>query len=738
MKGRIRIILTFGLCAIIFLLVGFYSWLNANRYKEDTKWVAHTYEVISQGQVLLSYLTDLGTASRGYAQTGNDSFIIKYNQSVNNVERAFSYLKDLTQDNKQQQILLDSVYALINAKKNYSYELISSKRSGGYDKAKEMILANGGQKINQRYRETISRFTKREKNLLDERLKKADQQFSFVFITTIISIALSILFILGGLFYFLSDYNKRVASEQKVTESESRIKKFLDVLPLGILIVRSNGSAYYANRKSKEILGKGIAEIEDVNDIPEVYQTYKAGTDDMYPVTELPIARALKGETLTAGDMEIHKDGKRVPLRINATSVSDSQGKIEYAISVFEDVTEIKKAEDELIVAKQKAEESSVLKENFLANMSHEIRTPMNAIIGFTELLQKSQLEAKEKEYVDIIKSSGENLLHIINDILDISKIEARMMTFESFPLSVKELFYSIKVMLGQKAGAKNLSLVFTCDPGVPDILIGDAKRLTQILINLVNNAIKFTEKGSVEVFADLLSENENSCVIQFIVKDTGIGISHDKFDRIFERFEQAELNTSHKYGGTGLGLSIAKQMVDLQGGEMMVKSTPGMGTEFSFTLPFQKSNTQPDTIIAPTLKEFDMSELSEFKILLAEDSIVNAKLITSLFAQYNIKVDLAGNGLEAIEKIKNSYYDLILMDMEMPEMNGYEATTVLRNELHNPIPIIAMTAHAMAGEIEKCLNLGMNDYISKPINAKLLFEKIYNNIKGARKEPKA
>ena len=733
MRGRIRIIFTFGLCAVIFLLVGFYSWLNANRYKEDTQWVAHTYGVISQGQNMLSFLTDMGTASRAYAQTGNDSFITRYNESVNNVEKTFSHLKDLTKDNKQQQILLDSIYALINAKRNYSFGLISTKRSGGNDKAKAMILANGGQIINQRYREAISRFTSREKNLLDTRLIKADSQFNFVFVTTIISIALSVLFILGGLFYFLSDYNKRVTSEQKVIESESLIKKFLDVLPVGILIFNLKGKAYYANRKSKEILGKGIAEIEDVKDIPEVFQTYKAGTNDLYPANELPIARALRGETLTVGDMEIHKDGNRLPLRINATSVLDSSGKIEYAISVFEDVSEIKRAEEELIIAKQKAEESSILKEAFLANMSHEIRTPMNAIMGFTELLEKSNLEPKEKEYIDIIKSSGENLLHIINDILDISKIEARMMTFEAFPLSVKELLYSIKVMLSQKAEAKKLSLVFTCETEVPDVLIGDAKRLTQILINLVGNAIKFTDNGTIKASAQLLSENDDKCVIKFSVKDTGIGIPEDKLQKIFERFEQAEVNTSHKYGGTGLGLSIARQLVDFQGGEMNVKSTLNAGTEFSFTLPFLKSKNDTPAI-TPTVKEFDISELSKYTILLAEDSAVSVKLITSIFSQHNIKVDVAENGIEAVKKIKNGHYDLVLMDMEMPEMNGYEATIVIRKELQNQVPIIAMTAHAMAGEIEKCLNLGMNDYISKPINAKLLFEKMYNAIIRTRK----
>jgi len=738
MRGRIRIIFTFGLCAVIFVLIGFYSWLNANRYKEDTKWVAHTYEVISQGQIILSFLTDMGTASRGYAQTGNDIYIIQFNESIKNLDKTFSYARNLTADNNEQQILLDSIHSLIAAKTHYSQGLISARQTGGIDRAKEMILENGGQKINQQYREAISRFTKNEKGLLNARLEKADSQFSFVFYTTIISIALSIMFVLGGLFYFLSDYNRRIVSEQKVIESESRIKKFLDILPLGVFIFGRDGKAYYTNSKSTEILGKDITQIDEVAEIPEVLKTYKAGTDDLYPASELPIARALKGETLTAGDMEIHKGGKRIPLRINATSVLDSEGKIEFAISVFEDITELKRAEQELIIAKQKAEESSILKEAFLANMSHEIRTPMNAIIGFTELLQKSSLEAKEKEYVDIIKSSGENLLHIINDILDISKIEARMMTFESFPLSIKELFYSIKVMLMQKAESKNLSLIFTCDPGVPDILIGDANRLTQIMINLVSNAIKFTEKGSVEVFASVLSENEDACVVQFFVKDTGIGIASDKLKRIFERFEQAEINTSHKYGGTGLGLSIAKQMVDLQGGEMMVKSTINAGTEFTFTLPFQKSKDEPSIVIYSPLKEFDISELSKFNILLAEDSMVNAKLITSLFAQYNIRVDITENGRDAIEKIKAGHYDLVLMDMEMPEMNGYEATIVLRNELQNPIPIIAMTAHAMAGEIEKCLNLGMNDYISKPINAKQLFEKIYNNVKGNRKVPEA
>lgn len=384
--------------------------------------------------------------------------------------------------------------------------------------------------------------------------------------------------------------------------------------------------------------------------------------------------------------------------------------------------------------AKEKAEESTKLKEAFLANMSHEIRTPMNAIIGFSDILFKGKLEAKEKEYVRTIKSAGENLLTIINDILDISKIEAGMMTFEEHIFSVKEIFKSLNVMLMGKAKEKNLDLLFSYDDDVPDNLLGDPTRLTQIIINLTGNAIKFTQKGNVKVYAKIhkndseVTDNnkDGNITLEFLITDTGIGISPDKLEHIFERFRQAESHTTRKYGGTGLGLSIAKQLVELQGGTLSVKSELKSGSTFSFCIPYKKS-TETMHLVENTGKKYNMVEMSKLNILLVEDNQLNVILIKSLFSESKLNLQVAENGSVGIERLKENKFDIVLMDMEMPVMNGYEAAGIIRQELKNNIPIIAMTANAMAGEKERCLSLGMNDYISKPINANLLFEKIYD-----------
>lgn len=376
--------------------------------------------------------------------------------------------------------------------------------------------------------------------------------------------------------------------------------------------------------------------------------------------------------------------------------------------------------------AKEKAEESTKLKEAFLANMSHEIRTPMNAIIGFSDILSRGTLAEKEKEYVKTIKSAGENLLTIINDILDISKIEAGMMTFEEHIFSVKEIFKSLHVMMMGKAKEKNLGLVFACDEDVPDHLLGDPTRLTQIIINLTGNAIKFTQKGNIHVRARVLKKEDENTVLEFSVEDTGIGIPEDKVKYIFERFRQAESHITRKYGGTGLGLSIAKQLVELQGGNLTVKSEFQKGSVFYFSISYKKSE---EILSAPELteKKYNIQELTKLNILLVEDNNLNVKLILSLFSEYNLNVQVAENGSVCLKKLKDDNFDIILMDMEMPVMNGYETATFIRKDLKNDIPIIAMTAHAMAGEKERCLSLGMNDYISKPINANLLFEKMYD-----------
>lgn len=414
--------------------------------------------------------------------------------------------------------------------------------------------------------------------------------------------------------------------------------------------------------------------------------------------------------------------GNRVWVHIIAQS-DFANGRSKRVYGVYHDITERKKAELAMIEARNLAEQSATLKETFLANMSHEIRTPMNAIIGFTDLLLKRNLGNEEREYVRIVKNSGENLLRIINDILDISKINSGMMTFEAHPVNIKELFYSLRAMLARSAEEKGLGLAFETAQGIPAALLGDPTRLSQIILNLAGNAIKFTKNGFVNVYARLLDEKDDRCTLEFSVRDTGIGIAKDKLLNIFERFSQAEAHTTRRYGGTGLGLSIARQLVELQGGTISINSNPGMGTAVIFTLPFLKVKSPAPTQLPKAT--IDIAGLNTMRLLLVDDNPINIKLLLGLLSDYTVKVITADNGRKALDILKTETVDLVLLDIEMPEMNGYETIEHIRTVMGSKIPVIAMTANAMSGERERCLRMGMNDYISKPIKTEELFQKI-------------
>ncbi|MDF2381224.1 response regulator [Nostoc ellipsosporum NOK] len=375
---------------------------------------------------------------------------------------------------------------------------------------------------------------------------------------------------------------------------------------------------------------------------------------------------------------------------------------------------------DALNISEKQVLESARIKENFLANMSHEIRTPMHAILGFTNLLQRRQLDTISKEYVQTIQKSGENLLTLINDILDLSKIEAGMMRIESAPFSIRGLLHSVSVMFRSRAADKGIELQADVAPGVPDTLEGDASRLTQILVNLIGNAIKFTQHGKVTVQVEEGIRANDVLQTRIVVKDTGIGIAADKQAAIFDRFRQAEDNVTRQYGGTGLGLSIVQELVSLQQGELLLESTPGLGSVFTVIIPFHIAKDQP---AIPENATNDPVDLSHIKLLVAEDNSINQQLIRHLFHEWNISFDLVGNGLQAIEKLKQQPYDLVLMDIQMPEMDGYTAARQIRDVLQLSTPVIAMTAHALAGEREKCMSFGMNEYIAKPIREEQLKE---------------
>ncbi len=381
--------------------------------------------------------------------------------------------------------------------------------------------------------------------------------------------------------------------------------------------------------------------------------------------------------------------------------------------------------EAELIQAKEQAEYSARAKEQFLSTMSHEIRTPMNAVIGMTHLLMQENPKPEQVENLKTLQFSAENLLVLINDILDYNKIESGMVSFECIPFNLVGLLESIRFSLGFKAEEKHIGFDIRLAGPLPPVLLGDPVRLGQILANLVSNAIKFTEKGGVTLEAALKLDDGENVLLDFAVTDTGIGIKAEKLAYIFDRFTQAESDTTRKYGGTGLGLAITKRLLEMQGSQIGVDSRPGEGSRFYFTLSFRKGDKAGpirDNYAHTTTARL----LDQVRLLLVEDNEINRKVATKFLNKWGIQPDYAHNGVQAIEKINERQYDLILMDLQMPEMDGYEAARVIREtKTRESIPIIALTASAMHDVAQKIFDAGMNDFIMKPFHPDDLYQKI-------------
>ncbi|QMU26937.1 PAS domain-containing hybrid sensor histidine kinase/response regulator [Adhaeribacter radiodurans] len=426
----------------------------------------------------------------------------------------------------------------------------------------------------------------------------------------------------------------------------------------------------------------------------------------------------------------LNKQGQPKHLLYHNIKVNDPEVE-PYVIAFAQDITERLEAENKLKKAKIKAEQSAKSKELFLANMSHEIRTPMNGIIGMAALLKKTNLDNIQQNYLKLIQESAQNLLVIINDVLDVAKIESGKLELENIPFNVNEILQSACQSLTYKAEEKDILLHLKPLPLTKPSVTGDPYRLTQILINLLSNAIKFTNIGQVELVAEVIKETIFDYTLRFSVTDTGIGIPANKLDRIFESFVQANSDTTRKYGGTGLGLSICKNLVELQGGKIWVKSKLRQGTTFTFEITYPKANLVEElNNVAPS--KIDYSSLQSLKVLLAEDNAINQFMAESMLSNWGVQLYIAHNGKEAVKLHQKNTFDVILMDIQMPKMDGVEATRIIR-QMPDPVkanvPIIALTANALKGDSDIYLKAGMNDYMSKPYEEEKLFNKISQNI---------
>lgn len=453
------------------------------------------------------------------------------------------------------------------------------------------------------------------------------------------------------------------------------------------------------------------------------------------------ITRALSGENFTEEQEIVFHDFDKHYFEMSYNPIKNEHNEI-IGVAVFaQDITDKKRNEEALLKAKNEALQAAQAKSDFLSNMSHEIRTPMNAIIGITDLLLDKLAIPENREYLQSIKYSADNLLHIINDILDLSKIEAGKVELEEEPFNLEQKINELKRTFQPKANEKKIELITIITKDVPAYVKGDQFRLNQILLNLISNAIKFTSKGSITVRVELKKGSAENCTLLFSVTDSGIGIAEDKLNSIFDTFTQAYTDTTRKFGGTGLGLAISKNLVQLQQGYMGVHSKLGAGSTFYFEIPYKTVSPQEIKNIVPqqnqmiddALKKNNASLLSGARILLVEDNSLNQFVAKQLLKKWESEVAVAETGVEALHMLAETEFDIVLMDLQMPEMNGFEATAQIRSgattALNPKIPIIALTADAFEETRKRVIEAGMNDFITKPFKQDDLYGKISRHI---------
>jgi PAS domain S-box-containing protein len=510
------------------------------------------------------------------------------------------------------------------------------------------------------------------------------------------------------------EIQKRQIAESRKAQSDQRLIDIIESLNLGMARYDLEGSVTHAEHRFAEIFGRSADELIGMraSDFPAVdmnaEESANARPIQFYldnSVFESPFTNAMNELSW---------------LLCTTAPLYDDAGKVEGGVIVVFDITARKKLEQEMHEAKKAAEAGLELRKTILANVSHELRTPVNAILGISALLSATHLNDEQRDYLKTMRFSSDGLLVLIDDLLDVSRIEAGKVELEELEFSVRDNFSELAKSLKVRADEKRLSFEWKLDDRIPSRLIGDVHRLNQVVTNLIGNAIKFTLQGGVQLAIMHVGEDDGAQDIAISVTDTGIGIAEERQSAVFLTFAQEDNSTTRKYGGTGLGLSISKRIVELMGGELQLSSKKNVGTTFSFTLRLKKASAE-----VSEQKPF-MPDLLGSRILLVEDNQVNQFLANALLKSWNAIVDISEDGQDAVDRMRGKSYHLVLMDLQMPVMDGFEATTCIREELQSEVPIIGLSANALNGERERSLERGMNDYVSKPFQPEMLYEKIH------------
>jgi PAS domain S-box-containing protein len=537
----------------------------------------------------------------------------------------------------------------------------------------------------------------------------------------LVSCLLTVVLAIGGMAH---QRNAAVRSRmrERLERSEEQFRVLFEDAPVACHELGPTGVVRRVNRAECELLGRAPAEL--VGHCP-----WEFVAPEQQEASREAVRAKLAGERpLVPVERElVRPDGRRIRIEVHDRLIRDRNGRVTGIRSALLDVTERRQAEEALKQAKEQAEAANRLKSQFLANMSHDIRTPMNGVLGMIDLLLATDLTERQREYLTAARTSAASLLSLLNDILDLSKVEAGRVELEAAVFSVRRTLDDAARTFDVCALDKGLELAVAVEPEVPEFVVGDPLRLRQILVNLVGNAVKFSERGRVEARVGLAAREGSEITLRFRVEDTGIGIPEDQHRSIFEAFRQADGSTTRRYGGTGLGLAISARLVELMGGRIWVESQPGKGSTFHFTARFTAA--AGDSGPAPEEEPAGLGALAEavgpgarrLDVLLVEDNLVNQKVAVAFLEKLGHQATITANGREALSVFERQDFDLILMDIQMPEMDGFEATAAIRERESRRggrrVPIVAMTAYAMKGDMERCLRAGMDDYLTKPLD---------------------
>ncbi len=689
--------------------------------KSDS-WISHTHQVIIKSEQLNTMISRMVSSQRGFLISSNRLFIDEYATRKDAVINHIAKLKQLTKNNASQQVRLEEI------ERNFVKLSESLEKKTDLDTLLASPIALDDTEIIRELRSNIFRinsdFLDEEYQILNQRIKLVNKKKNQYFLTLLIGGAVTAIILMIFNANLFRVQGKRSAAEIALSEREEVFRLAIEGTQDGVYDWNIKENKVFYSDQFAEMLGYNISEFEGTfNDFES-----KMHPDDKEQALEyinLFINDQLS-EYSNTFRMQ-HKSGRWVWIRSRAKLVRDKKGTPIRAVGAHTDISASKEYEIRLKEAKSNAENANRAKSDFLAHMSHEIRTPLTTINGVAEILAQDNhgLDAKKQKLISVLGSSASSLKDLISDILDFSKIESGALELEEYNFSLFETFEHVISIMTMRATEKGLDFIFDYDEVKNIHLYADPVRLRQILFNLIGNAIKFTENGQVKIQASQI-EKHGIPILKLSIQDTGVGIDKNQFETVFERFKQADGSVSRKYGGTGLGLPISKKLATLMGGDIHVESEKGVGSKFSLTIPMRLvQGSQNDQDIDDSRKHKINDRLKAAiantdKILLVEDYEGNIVVISYMLEELECDFDIAKNGLEAVNLWKDNHYDIILMDVQMPVMDGFTATaTIRRLEEEGNIghtPIIGMTAHALVGDKDKCISSGMDAYLPKPI----------------------